>query len=158
MRREIRYVELKTGFNDDGPASISWVTFSKSGRTVYYHDRALQRIIRGGIGSNHRDTETGEEYWISGVKKDGEDRHWAGKGPVIVDEDAREEYERITSRTVRTENLRLGARGQPERLRNEAAFPTSAVRRHSMPAVARTNDIVSTAVVIVRPTPPFGTS
>lgn len=100
MRKQIRYVELKTGFNDDGPASISWVTFSKTGRTVYYRDRALQRIIRGGIGSNHRDTETGEEYWISGVKQDGEDRHWAGKGPVIVDEDAREEYERITGRTA----------------------------------------------------------
>jgi hypothetical protein len=44
-------VELKTGFNDDGPASISWVTFSKTGRMVYYRDRALLRIIRGGIGS-----------------------------------------------------------------------------------------------------------
>jgi hypothetical protein len=91
-------VELKTGFNDDGPASISWVTFSKTGRTVYYRDRSLQRIIRGGIGSNHRDTVTGDEYWISGVKKDGQDRHWAGKGRVVVDEDAQEEYERITGR------------------------------------------------------------
>jgi hypothetical protein len=93
-------VELKTCFNDDGPASISWVTFSKTGRTIYYRHRTLQRIIRGGIGSNHRDTETGEEYWISGVKKHGQDRHWAGKGEVIVDEDAREEYERITGRAT----------------------------------------------------------
>ena len=97
MRKEIRYVELKTGFNDDGPASISWVTFSKTGRTVYYRDRALHRI-RGGIGANHRDTETGEQYWISGVKRNGEDRHWAGRGRVIIDEDARDEYERITGR------------------------------------------------------------
>jgi hypothetical protein len=100
MRREIRYVELKTGFHDDGPASISWVTFSKTGRTIYYRGRALQRIIRGGIGSNHRDTETGDEYWISGVKKDGQDRHCAGKGRVDVDEDAREEYERVTGRST----------------------------------------------------------
>jgi hypothetical protein len=99
VRREIRYVELKTGFTDDGPASISWVTFSKTGRTIYYRDHTLQRIIRGGVGSNHRDVETGEEYWISGVKKDGQDRHWAGKGEVTVDDDAREEYERLTRTT-----------------------------------------------------------
>jgi hypothetical protein len=39
--------------------------------------------------------ETGEEYWVSGVKRNGEDRHWAGSGPVVVDDDAREEYERL---------------------------------------------------------------
>jgi hypothetical protein len=100
VRREIRYVELKTGFNDDGPASISWVTFSKTNRTIYHQGRTLQRIIRGGNGSNHRDVDTGEHFWISGVKKNGEDRHWAGKGRVVVDEDAREEYERITGRSV----------------------------------------------------------
>ena len=101
MRREIRYVELKTGFNDDGPASISWVTFSKTGRTVYYRGRSLQRIIRGGVGSNHVDVQSGEEYWISGVKKDRQDRHWAGKGAVEVDDDAREEYERIIRQGVK---------------------------------------------------------
>ena len=98
VRREIKYVELKSGFNDDGPASIGWVTFSKTGRTIYYRGRTLQRIVRGGIASNHRDVDSGEEYWISGVKKDGQDRHWAGHGPVTIDEDAREEYERITGR------------------------------------------------------------
>ena len=101
MRREIKYVELKSGFNDDGPASISWVTFSKTGRTLYYRGRSLQRIIRGGAGSNHIDVETGEEYWISGVKKDRQDRHWAGKGVVEIDDDAREEYERITGGSSR---------------------------------------------------------
>jgi hypothetical protein len=34
-----------------------------------------------------------------GRKKDGQDRHWAGKGQVVVDEDAQEEYERIMGRT-----------------------------------------------------------
>jgi hypothetical protein len=101
MRREIKYVELKTGFNDDGPASISWITFSKTGRTLYYRGRSLQRIIRGGAGSNHVDVETGEEYWISGVKKDRQDRHWSGKGVVEIDDDAREEYERITGGSSR---------------------------------------------------------
>jgi len=34
VEREIRYVELKSGYQDNGPASIGWVTFSKTGRTI----------------------------------------------------------------------------------------------------------------------------
>jgi len=41
--------------------------------------------------------DTGEQYWISGVKKNREDRHWAGAGPVEIEDDAREEYERLVS-------------------------------------------------------------
>lgn len=95
MRRELRYVELKTGFDGNGPASISWVTFSKTGHTVYYRGKQLERIPGGGTVGNHVDTETGEEYWVSGVKKDGQDRHWAGSGEVEIDEDAAEEYRRL---------------------------------------------------------------
>jgi hypothetical protein len=87
------YIELKTGFNDDGPAWIGRVTFSKTGRTIYYRGKVLRRVAGGGIKGNHVDVDTGEEYWISGVKKDGEDRHWAGRGTVHVDDDARDEYE-----------------------------------------------------------------
>lgn len=94
MRRELKYVELKTGFNGDGPASISWVTFSKTDRTVYYRGRSLQRIIQGGSNSNRFDVASGEEYGISGVKNDGRNRHWVGKGLVAIDDDARENYER----------------------------------------------------------------
>jgi len=36
-----------------------------------------------------------EEFWISGVKKNGQDRHWAGSGLVGVDPDAAAQYERI---------------------------------------------------------------
>jgi hypothetical protein len=91
----IMYVELKSGYHDNGPAWIGRVAFSKTGRTIYYRGKSLRRIPGGGISANHRDIETGEEYWVSGVKKDGEDRHWAGSGPVEIDEDVREEYERI---------------------------------------------------------------
>ena len=42
-----------------------------------------------------RDSDSGEEFWISGIKKNGQDRHWAGSGPVDVDLDAAAEYERI---------------------------------------------------------------
>jgi hypothetical protein len=100
VRRQLRYVELKTGFNDNGPATISWVTFSKTGRTVYYKDKQLQRIRGGGFPGNYYDVETGDDYWVSGVKRDGQDRHWAGSGDVVIDEDAKDEYRRqVAKRT-----------------------------------------------------------
>ena len=37
------YIELKTGYGDNGPAWISKVTFSKSGETIYFHGKALRR-------------------------------------------------------------------------------------------------------------------
>ena len=96
MRRQLMYVELKSGYADDGPAWIGWVRYSKSGRSVYYGGRMLQRLSGGGVaGGNHFDAETGEEFWVSGVKKDRHDRHPAGSGPVLVDDDAAEEYARI---------------------------------------------------------------
>ncbi len=92
------YVELKTGYKNNGPAWIGRVSFSKTGRTVYHRGRSLRRIPGGGISANYRDVETGEQFWISGVKKNRQDRHWAGAGPVEVDEDVRAEYERLVSR------------------------------------------------------------
>jgi len=40
---------------------------------------------RGESGGNYADMETGESFWVSGVKKNGEDRHWAGSGKVLVE-------------------------------------------------------------------------
>ncbi len=68
VRERVMYVELKAGA---GIASIGHVQFSKTGRTVYYRGRKLERIRGGGISGNHIDTETGEEFWISGVKRTG---------------------------------------------------------------------------------------
>ena len=59
----------------NGPAWIARVKLSKSGRIVYFNGKALKRAIGGGISGNHVDLQTGEEYWVSGVKKDGLDRH-----------------------------------------------------------------------------------
>jgi hypothetical protein len=69
----------------------------QDGRTAYYRGRELRRVKGGGISGNHVDVETDEEYWVSGVKKNGEDRHWAGVGEVEIDEDALDEYRRIIS-------------------------------------------------------------
>lgn len=47
---------------------------------------------------NYVDVETGEEFWVSGVKKNGSDRRRAGSGPVRVDEDVRAEYAALIAR------------------------------------------------------------
>ena len=97
VKSRIMYVELKTGYNDNGPAWIGRVGFAKTGRPIYYRGKSLRRIPGGGISANYRAVETGDQYWISGVKKSREDRHWAGAGPVEIDEDVRAEYERLVS-------------------------------------------------------------
>ena len=91
---ELRYIELKTGWNDNGPAWIGFVTESRSGKMVYFNDHAFQR--QNGEYSNYIDVETQEEYWISGVKKNGEDRHWAGGGIITIDKKAVALYLSIT--------------------------------------------------------------
>ena len=95
----LKYVELKTGFSDNGPAWVARVTVSRSGRTVYFNGRALKRIGKSGVAGNHRDLETGEEYWVSGVKRDGRDRHWAGSGKVSIEASAVPEYLATVGRT-----------------------------------------------------------
>ena len=91
----LRYIELKTGFNDNGPAWIGRVQVSRSGRTVYFNGKAFKRTTRGASG-NYYDIETGEEYWISGVKKSGQDRHWAGTGKITIEASAIDEYLDLT--------------------------------------------------------------
>jgi hypothetical protein len=90
----LKYIELKSGYNDNGPAWIVRVKLSKSGRTVYFNGRALKRSTKV-ISGNHYDLRTGEEYWVSGVKKRGTDRHWAGSGPVLIEATAVPEYLRL---------------------------------------------------------------
>jgi hypothetical protein len=56
------YVELKSGYNDNGPAWICNVSYSKSRLMVYFNGKALRRI-HGNLFSSHCDIETGEGYW-----------------------------------------------------------------------------------------------
>ena len=94
MKIEIRYIELKSGYTDDGPAWIAPVAFSKSGKTVYFNNHALERY--NGISGNHVDIETGEEYWISGVKKSSSNRHPCGRGKILVALSVWDEFLEIT--------------------------------------------------------------
>jgi hypothetical protein len=91
----VMYVENKDGDIDGAQARIGWVTFSQTGRSVYYRGRTLKRMKGGGIRGNFYDEATGEEYWISGVKKEDSNVHWAESTRVEVDADALEEYQRI---------------------------------------------------------------
>ncbi len=89
IKRRIMYIELKKEKNS-GHGRIGWVEMSKTGRSYHYQGKTFKKI-RGGFKHNCFDTETGEQYWISGPKKDGSDTLY-GKGIVKIDDDAREEY------------------------------------------------------------------
>ena len=84
------YIECKND-NLNGAARIGKVTFSKTGSTVYYQGKSFQSLKGKGFKSNYFEVETGEEYWISGPKKNGCDRLY-GSLPIQIDDDVREEY------------------------------------------------------------------
>lgn len=93
--KRVMYVENKNGDVYGYDARIGWVTFSKTGLSIYYKDLTLKRIKGGGISGNYYCEDTGDEYWISGIKKKGSNVHWASSASVHIDEDAKEEYESI---------------------------------------------------------------
>jgi hypothetical protein len=72
-------------------ARIGRVSFSKTGRTVYYEGRELR-----GIGQPwYVDIETGERFHIQTARADGLDRSEGRRGgsfPVEIDADVQEEY------------------------------------------------------------------
>jgi len=85
LRRRM-YIEQKNNgkefLNDSGPAIIGEVSYSKTGITIYFENKTFQRIKGGGIWGNYYCLEDGNEYWISGVKKHGSNRHIFGSGPI----------------------------------------------------------------------------
>ncbi|WP_410636877.1 hypothetical protein [Amycolatopsis sp. lyj-346] len=92
MARRIMYLQLKTGFDTDrGPSWIAWVRFSPTWKTAYVHDRTLRRWP-GMFDANFFDVDTGEEFWLSGPKRDRTDGRYSRAAPA-VDDDARGPYE-----------------------------------------------------------------
>ena len=108
----IMYIEQKTGASA-GEARIGRVTSSRTGRTLYYRDKAFVALGgRGTRGNYHGYDRTAfddainakpdtrgpwpgllGEFWISGPKKNGQDRHPSEPcKEVIVDEDVADEY------------------------------------------------------------------
>ncbi len=92
MLQKLLYVELKSGHHDAGPAWIGVAKLSRSGRTIYFNGKALKRSVGGGVQGNHHCVETGDEYWVSGPKKCGGDRHRAGGGPIEIERRALDDY------------------------------------------------------------------
>lgn len=85
MKTIIKYIEHKPAEHTDrAEAWIARVWPSSSGRTLYFNDMALKR--GSGVDGNHFDLVTGESYWVSGVKKRGANRHWAGGGPIQIEQ------------------------------------------------------------------------
>ncbi|MBN8641995.1 MAG: hypothetical protein J0L86_09315 [Flavobacteriales bacterium] len=105
MKSEIKYIELKSGFSDDGPAWIGLVSFSKSGKTIYFDGKAFKSLNGTGISGNYYEIESGDEYWISGVKKNQKDRHTNGGGKIYVEKRILNEYLKIIN--LQNLNLRL---------------------------------------------------
>ena len=90
-RSRIMYIERKSG-SLNGPARIGRVTLSMTGRTAEYRGQQFQKS-KSGYKWNHFDVETGDHYWISGPRKDRQDRLYPQSSrPVEIDEDIREEY------------------------------------------------------------------
>ena len=98
MIKDLMYIELKTGYHDDGPAWIGYVKTSKSYKTIYFNNHAFQKYNSG--NANYEDIENGDEYWISGIKKNESNRHWAGHGKIMVDRRAVNELTEIKGLTA----------------------------------------------------------
>ena len=89
-KTRIMYIENKSGNGLIGAARIGRVKFSKSGKSIHYKDKTFQTLDGTGFKSNYVDVDTGDEYWISGCRKDGRDALYGTSAEI--DEDVREEY------------------------------------------------------------------
>ena len=91
-KTRIMYIEDKTD-SLNGPARIGRVTLSKSGQSLRYAGRTFQRLGGAGLKANYVDTESGNQFWISGPRKDGLDRLYdRSTRPVDIDADVEQEY------------------------------------------------------------------
>ena len=91
MKTRIMYIESKaTGLTGD--ARIGRVSYSKSGSTIYYRGKSFQSLKGKGFKANYFDIETGEHYWISGPRRDGQDALYATNNQPEIDDDIFVEY------------------------------------------------------------------
>ena len=73
-----------------GPARIGRVSFSKSGKSIKYQGKVFLSLKGSGFKANYFEEESGDEYWISGCRKDGKDALY--NTDVEIDDDVLEEY------------------------------------------------------------------
>ncbi len=89
-KTRILYIERKAG-ELVGEARIGRVTYSKTGRSMFYRGKKFLKV-KSGFKHNCIEVTTGEEYWISGPKKRGGDGLYASNIGADIDDDVREEY------------------------------------------------------------------
>lgn len=77
----------------EGGARIGRVYFSKSGKTLYYRGLRFQSLKGTGFKANYFEVDSGDHFWISGPRKDQDDRLYGGNRDVDIDDDVRDEYE-----------------------------------------------------------------
>jgi hypothetical protein len=68
MRSRIMYIESKAE-SLQAPARIGRVTFTTSGKGIYYKGRELYRT--SGFKANYAEAATHDPYWISGPHRGG---------------------------------------------------------------------------------------
>jgi hypothetical protein len=110
-RSRIMYIENKGDDGIVGSARIGRVTFSKTGKSLYYRGQRFETLGGTGFKSNYINVETRDYYWISGCKKDGSDALYSTT--IEIDEDVREEYwTSIRNRPELKETASLPRRGK----------------------------------------------
>lgn len=90
-RSRIMYIEDKSS-GLEGNARIGRVYFSKTGKMLYYKNRRFKSLKGLGFKANYVDVDNGDEFWISGPKKNRSDRLYGGRLGVVIDADVRDEY------------------------------------------------------------------
>lgn len=90
-RSGIMYIEAKSE-GLEGEAVIGRVFFTKSGKTLYYKGLRFQSLKGAGFKSNYFETDSGDFFWISGPRKDQQDRLYGGNKDVLVDDNVRDGY------------------------------------------------------------------
>jgi hypothetical protein len=92
LKSKIMYIEDKS-LGITGSARIARVYFSRSGKTLYYQNRRFRSLDGTGFKANYFDVDSSDQFWISGPKKDKNDRLYGGNKGVVVDDDVVLEYE-----------------------------------------------------------------
>jgi hypothetical protein len=121
------YIELK----EDGLRGwgrIGRVTFSKTGKTLYYRGRNLAPLEGHALKANYIDTNTGEELWISRPRADGRDS--LHPTVVEVDHEAREAYWREVR--GKPEGFVAASYRSPGKSKRDRDSQQRAVRRRDM--------------------------
>src|ERR1700689_2854803 len=90
-RTRIMYIERKAG-ELTGAARIGRVTYSKTGATIYYRGKEFRSLKGAGFKANYYEVERGDEYWISGPRKDGDDALYPTNIAAETDTDVSVEY------------------------------------------------------------------